>query len=129
LKKAPKTQSLDHWLREWEKVYTDCKLLDLPDVSRNRSLFDFLNAIASISPGFSDAWMMRIQEKQDAGETLPDLYKMVELFRNNRRLVNAQKRPTLSQRLCSHLPRQNVRFRQHENGRKTYSQKALSLWR
>ena len=89
LKKAPKTQSLDHWLREWEKVYTDCKLLDLPDVSRNRSLFDFLNAIASISPGFSDAWMMRIQEKQDIGETLPDLYKMIELFRNNRRLVNA----------------------------------------
>ena len=62
------------------KVYTDCKLLDLPDVSRNRSLFDFLIAIASISPGFSDAWMMRIQEKQDAGEALPDLYKMVELF-------------------------------------------------
>ena len=49
-------------------------MLDLPDVSRNRSLFDFLNAIASISPGFSDAWMMRVQEKQDAGETLPDLY-------------------------------------------------------
>jgi hypothetical protein len=66
-------------------------LLDLPDVSRNRSLFDFLNAIASISPGFSDAWMMRIQEKQDAGEALPDLYKMVELFRNKRRLTNAQK--------------------------------------
>jgi hypothetical protein len=91
LKKAPKSQSIDHWLREWEKVYTECKLLDLPDVSRNRSLFDFLNAIASISPGFSDAWMMRVQEKQDAGETLPDLYKIVELFRNNRRLVNAQK--------------------------------------
>ena len=34
---------------------------------------------------------MRIQEKQDAGEALPDLYKMVELFRNNRRLANAQK--------------------------------------
>ena len=35
--------------------------------------------------------MMRIQKKQDAGETVPDLYKMVKLFCNNWRLTNAQK--------------------------------------
>jgi|SRR5271169_1606272 len=29
--------------------------------------------------------------KLDSGDALPDLYKIVELFRNNRRLYNAQK--------------------------------------
>lgn len=29
--------------------------------------------------------------KLDSGEALPDLYKIVELFRNNRRFSNAQK--------------------------------------
>jgi len=34
--------------------------------------------------------MNSIQEKQDSGQTLPNLYKILELFRNNQRLINAQ---------------------------------------
>jgi hypothetical protein len=65
--------------------------LKLSGVENNRSLYDFLNAISGIAPEFTNIWTINIQMKLDSDETLPDLYKIVELFRNNRRLSNAQK--------------------------------------
>jgi hypothetical protein len=52
-----------------------------------------LNAITGIAPDFACFWMSSIEEKQDSGkeDEIPDLHKILELFRNNRRLVNAQK--------------------------------------
>jgi hypothetical protein len=89
--KTPKDQSIEPWLQEWEKVYTECKMLKLPEVEEERPLFDFLTAISRISPEFTNAWMIDIQRMQDKGDDLPDLYKMVELFRNNQRLLYAQR--------------------------------------
>src|SRR5262249_5059633 len=60
-------------------------------VADDRSLYDFLNAISSIAPEFASIWIINIQTKIDLGEQLPDLHKIIELFRNNRRLYNAQK--------------------------------------
>src|SRR5438034_10439545 len=91
MKKAPKAQHIETWLREWEKVYTDCKALAMPDVDEDCSLFDFLHAISSIAPEFTNAWKIDVQKSQGKGEALPTLYKMVEYFRNDRRLINAQK--------------------------------------
>ena len=88
--KPLRSQSIDFYLQEWEKIYTQCKKLKLPDVDENRPLFDFLNAISTISPGFTDYWLNDIQKQQDKGEELPDLYKIVELFRNTRWLNDAR---------------------------------------
>jgi len=89
--KTPKDQSIEPWLQEWEKVYTECKKMKLPEVEEERPLFDFLTSISRISPEFTNAWMIDIQRMQDKGDDLPDLYKMVELFRNNQRLLYAQR--------------------------------------
>ena len=91
LKKAPRGQNLDTWLQQWEKTYKECKQLKLPDVEDDRPLYDFLNAISGIAPEFANVWTINIQMKLDNGDALPNLYKIVELFRNNRRLSNAQK--------------------------------------
>jgi len=94
LVKAPKSQDIYIWLQEWEKVYTECKELNLPDVDDNRSLFDFLNAISTISPEFANVWIVNIQEREDAGTPLPDLYKIIELYRNNQRLIKVKEPPS-----------------------------------
>jgi hypothetical protein len=91
LKEAPHTQDLDSWLREWEKIYTDCKELKLPDVDKDRPIFDFLNAVSSIAPDFAGVWRIGIQKKQNRGKKVPGLYKILELFRNDRRLATALK--------------------------------------
>jgi hypothetical protein len=72
-----------------EKIYTECKELNLPDVDKHRSLFDFLHAAASIAPEFASVWRISIQKKQAAGKETLDLYKLIELFRNDRRLADA----------------------------------------
>jgi hypothetical protein len=45
LKKAPKAQDLDTWLRNWEKVYHECNKINLPDVQGIRAVRDFLRAV------------------------------------------------------------------------------------
>ena len=60
-------------------------------MDKNQSLFDFLNAISSIAPDFAGVWRISIQKKQYSGKKIPDLYKIIELFRNDQRLTNAQK--------------------------------------
>jgi hypothetical protein len=65
--------------------------LNLPDVEDDRSLFDFLYAISSVAPEFANPWRINIQATQSKGEALPSLYKMIEYFRNDRRILNAQK--------------------------------------
>jgi len=63
-------------------------------VDDNRSLFDFLNAISTISPEFANVWIVNIQEREDAGTPLPDLYKIIELYRNNQRLIKVKEPPS-----------------------------------
>jgi len=92
LKEAPQAVNIEAWLQQWEKTYKECKELKLPDVDDDRPLYDFLQAVHSLAPEFSSIWTITIQAKLDASEELPDLYKIVELFRNNWRLVSAQRR-------------------------------------
>jgi hypothetical protein len=91
MKKGPNNQSMDYWLQEWERVYTECKELNLPDVDKDRSLFDFLHAISKVAPEFASVWRVSLQKKRQKGKDLPDLYNLVELFRDDMRLANAQK--------------------------------------
>jgi hypothetical protein len=96
LKEAPHSQNLDTWFQQWEKTYKECKQLNLPDVEDDRPLYDFLKAISGIAPEFANVWTINIQMKLDSGDALPDLYKIVELFRNNRRLSSVQRDATES---------------------------------
>jgi hypothetical protein len=91
LKKAPHGQNVETWLQQWERTFTECKELNLPVVSDDLPIYDFLQAISDVSPEFSNVWTVNLQTKEADGEALPDLYRIVELFRNHQRLYNAQK--------------------------------------
>ena len=56
LKKAPRNQNFEVWLQEWEKVYTECKELGLPDVNGDHSVRDFIYAVELITPSWLDYW-------------------------------------------------------------------------
>ena len=91
LKKAPKNRNIKTWLQQWECTYAECKKLSLPDVQNDCTVYDFLQAISSLAPNFSSVWTINLQVKADAKEDLPNLYKIIEMFRNHHRLVSAQK--------------------------------------
>jgi len=91
LKKTLKTQHVKTWLQEWEKMYMKCKIINLSDVKKNQSLFNFLHAVLRIVLKFTNFWMNFIQKKQNTDQFLSDLYKILELFWNNQQLVNAWK--------------------------------------
>jgi hypothetical protein len=91
LKNAPRAQNVDTWLQQWERTYTECKGLNLAVVADEQPVYDFLQAVAEISPEFSNVWMVNLQTKEADSEPLSDFYRIVELFRNHQRLSNAQK--------------------------------------
>src|SRR4051812_33326379 len=89
LKKAPRQGPLDKWLQQWEKVYTDAKKLELPEVQDDRPLYDFLLAIKFLEPNFAGIHEVLITQKSKESTALPTLFDLIEDFRNHRRLAQA----------------------------------------
>jgi hypothetical protein len=89
LKKAPKAQDLDNWLKDWEKVYYQCKKIEHPEVQGTRSVRDFLRAVSNTDSEFATYWSNDISKSQKANQTTPDLYEIVEHFRDHRRHLTA----------------------------------------
>jgi len=89
LKTAPDSHDLDNWLRDWEKVYHQCTKINLPDVQGTRAIRDFLRAVSTIIPEFSTYWINDIAKT--GAQAGPDLYRMVELFRDHRRHLAIEK--------------------------------------
>ena len=94
LKKAPRNQNFEVWLQEWEKVYTECVELKLPEIEGNRSVRDFAYAVESISPSWSEYWKNEFQRLDWKKEELPSFFELSELYRNHRRTELAQKGKT-----------------------------------
>jgi hypothetical protein len=45
----------DAWIKKWEDTYTKCSDASLPEVSGNRPLYDFLQAIYAVDESWSSA--------------------------------------------------------------------------
>jgi hypothetical protein len=89
LKMAPESHDLDNWLRNWEKIYHQCTKINLPEVQSTRAVRDFLRAVSTIIPEFSTYWVNDMAKA--GGQDAPDLYRMVELFRDHRRHLAVEK--------------------------------------
>ena len=63
----------------------------MPDVAKTRALYDFLNAIQETATDFAGIWIVRIQEREQTGEEIPDLYKILKYFQNYMHVQIAQK--------------------------------------
>lgn len=50
-----------------------------------RSVRDFLRAVSTIVPEFTTHWSNDIVKSQKVGQTTPDLYELVEHFRDHQR--------------------------------------------
>jgi hypothetical protein len=91
LKKAPRSQNVEAWLQSWEQTYTDCKELKLPVVEDNLPLYDLLSAVAEIAPEFSSVWTVKLQTKEMDNKPLPDIFRLINLFRDHQRLANTSR--------------------------------------
>ena len=91
LKEAPWNQNFEVWLQEWERVYTECKELKLPEVDGSRSVTDFVYAVESITPSWSEYWKNELDKREWEKKTLPTFFELVEIYRNHRRRELAQK--------------------------------------
>ena len=91
LKKPPRNQNFEVWLQEWERVYTECKELDLPERDGSQSVTDFAYAVESITPSWSEYWKNELDKREWEKKTLPTFFKLVEIYRNHRRRELAQK--------------------------------------
>jgi len=89
LRKTPRSQDVDKWLANWEIVYQEATMLKIPEVSDNRSLFDFLNAIKGLNETFSTTKMTQLLETKK--EDLPTLPTLIKSFRDLRRLSKADR--------------------------------------
>src|SRR5438045_3249893 len=84
LKRPPRQMPVERWLQQWEKIYTDAKKLELPEVQDDRPLYDFLLVIKSLEPTFAVTHEVLIAQKTKEDQDLLTLYNLVEDFRNHR---------------------------------------------
>ena len=78
-------------MQEWEKVYTECVKLKLPNVDGNQLIKDFIYTVKSISPGWLEYWKNNIQNYKWEKKKLPTFFKLVKIYWNTRRTELALK--------------------------------------
>ena len=72
-------------------MYTECKDLKLPVVEDNLPLYDFLQAVSEVSPEFSSFWTVNLEQMESDNKSLPDIFRIIGLFRDHQRLASARK--------------------------------------
>lgn len=65
LAKGPANQNVDAWLTEWTDMYHEAKRMDIPEVSGDRAIRDFLLAVESVDPTYGNG-------RQEARNTIED---------------------------------------------------------
>src|SRR5579862_4653577 len=62
----------------------------IPEIAKSRPIYDFLQAVKDVAPDFTGYWKVRIQSSEQLGERIPDVYQLLEHFRNHIRIENAE---------------------------------------
>jgi hypothetical protein len=73
------------WIQNWERALKEAQKKNLGEVRDDlNATYDFLGAVESITPGFSDLWRDRISgwEKKGKTDKIPDGFKIAEHFRD-----------------------------------------------
>src|ERR1700722_14303980 len=82
LKTYLKREDVKKWLKDWEITFTNGKKLKIPEVADEQPLFDFTHAISAIDSRYASTQEYFINQKAKNGETLLELYNLVEDFCN-----------------------------------------------
>jgi len=91
LKTFSKRENIEKWLKDWETTYADGKGLDILEVLGERSLMDFTTAISAIDLGYALSQEYFLNRTIKKKEELPELYELIEDFRNHQRKNDALK--------------------------------------
>ncbi|KAF2395871.1 hypothetical protein EJ06DRAFT_460133, partial [Trichodelitschia bisporula] len=118
LKKRPRSEAIDTWLNRWEEAYTKCRDLNPPEVSDGNPLHDFLDAVSDLAPQFSGFWKNSLQLLQYQGQPVPDIFQIIEYFRNDQRISKAQaKAASHNAFLASFQGQELTQTIKHEHGK------------
>jgi Reverse transcriptase (RNA-dependent DNA polymerase)/GAG-pre-integrase domain len=87
-----KRESVESWLQRYEGVFRECCRLNLPEVSKERPLFDLLISIKNhLDTAYATSMEIRINNKISKKKELPTFYDLIEDFRNHHRINQASK--------------------------------------
>lgn len=88
LKRIPtRSQQINEWLQNWEKVYKEAKAINLPEIQKERPLYDFLAAVKARDPGFAAYQEGSLTEKIQEKRSLPSLVNLLDMYRQHLRLT------------------------------------------
>ena len=80
LKRAPRS-GIEAWITRWETTYTQARQLDLPEATDPfRPLYEFLDAVVNLSPGFYSYWTNRLTEIADSDDKPPGLHTLLKKY-------------------------------------------------
>ena len=87
MRRPPQSISIDAWISKWESIYIEAIQLEIGEVlDLSRPLFDFIEAVSTISPYFTEIWHDKLTEKQEKNEPLPPFYTITKKFRDSIKL-------------------------------------------
>ena len=87
MRRPPQSMSIDAWISKWESIYIEAIQLEIGEVlDLSRPLFDFIEAVSTISPYFTEIWHDKLTEKQEKNEPLPPFYTITKKFRDSIKL-------------------------------------------
>jgi hypothetical protein len=95
IKTFRKNEPVDQWLQTWEKTYKEMATLHLPDISDDRALFDFTQALSQLDSTYASTQEFFLNQKIKNGESLPEIYDLIEDYRNHLR-IHGDTEPTSS---------------------------------
>ena len=88
-------ESIETWIGKWETTYRDACAIDLPEVSGERPLEDFLTAISQYSPSYSQA-AIAILQRDLSKDNAPTMETLIREFRHALPMLAAQDTSTYS---------------------------------
>jgi hypothetical protein len=77
LKQAPRSQQVEKWLQQWEKTYTECKILQLAEVQEEKLIYDFILIIKNIDPAYATSYQVNVDHQIKLNQ-IPTIFDVVE---------------------------------------------------
>lgn len=84
----PPSKNFDAWILKWQVCHAEALQVGMEEFKdTHRIIFDFIEAIAPISPEFYTYWMNRVHDDKDFGMGLPDFSVILKRYAEHIRVI------------------------------------------
>ncbi|KAF2804364.1 uncharacterized protein BDZ99DRAFT_481195 [Mytilinidion resinicola] len=80
----PRNQNIDVWMASFLLAYNAAKEENLPDVSGDRAVHNFLHVVSTLQPEFTTYWKQKVQNALAKNKPLPTVEQLHGALRNDR---------------------------------------------